>query len=577
MKNFGDEFVSEADRLAARLEELERRVAALERSSVAQAPAPVTAAAPTIPQDHPLAQLSRSGNVMPVFGKVFLGMAGAYGLRALAEAGSLHLWAVAGVAMLYAGMWLLWAARTPAEQVLASAAYATTAAAILLPMLWELTLRFKVLPPTVTATLLAGFVAAAFALGWKKSASSVVWVPAALGAVAGGVLLVGTRDPFPFAVALLLMAIMAEAAACSDRWIGLRPLVAVPVDVVMVAVFVIYTSADGVPHEYKLLTAGKLLGLFAGLFVIYAASVLFRTVTLRRKISAFEAVQATAAFVLAALAALRTTHDVAAIGVGSFCLLAAAAFYWLAAAKFGVADLQRNYHVFSSWAIALALTGSSLCFPANANTVWLGVAAVAATVAGVRAGRFSLAFHGAIYLAAMALVSGLMQYLVALLIGQPTLPGEWPVWVACCFTVTGYALAWKALPAPGPQRPQRILHLSFAALAACSTLALAMTAGLMAVSLFNTGANAARVAAVRTLVICLLALLLGASGARWKRTELIWLAYASIALCTAKLLFEDLRVGSAGTIAFSLFCYGLVWVLVPRFARASKATAPEQA
>lgn len=567
MKNFGDEFVSEADRLAARLEELERRVAALERSSVAQAPAPVASAAPTIPQDHPLAQLSRSGNVMPVIGKVFLGMAGAYGLRALAEAGSLHLWAVAGVAMLYAGMWLVWAARTPATQVFASTAYATTAAAILLPMLWELTLRFKVIPSTVTAMLLAGFVAAAFALGWKKSASSVVWVPAALGAVAGGVLLVGTRDPFSFAAALLLMAVMAEAAACSDRWMGLRPLVAVPVDVVMVAVFVIYTSADGVPHEYKLLSTGQLLGLFAGLFAIYAASVLFRTVALRRKISVFETGQATAAFVLATLAALRITHDAAAIGVGSFCLLAAAAFYWLSAAKFGVVDLERNNHVFSSWAIALALTGSTLCFPASANTVWLGVAAIAATLAGVRAGRFSLAFHGAVYLAAMALVSGLMQYLVALLIGQPPLPGGWPVWAACLSTVVGYALAWRALPAAEPQQPQRTLHLSFAALAACSTLAVAMTAGLMAVSL----SNAARVAAVRTLVICLLALLLGASGARWKRTELIWLSYASLALCTAKLLFEDLRLGSAGTIAFALFFYGMVWVLVPRFARASKA------
>ena len=77
-------------------------------------------------------------------------------------------------------------------------------------------------------------------------------------------------------------------------------------------------------------------------------------------------------------------------------------------------------------------------------------------------------------------------------------------------------------------------------------------------------------------MICLLALLLGASGARWKRTELIWLSYTSLALCTAKLLFEDLRAGSAGTIAFSLFCYGMVWVLVPRFARASKASAATQ-
>jgi hypothetical protein len=66
-------------------------------------------------------------------------------------------------------------------------------------------------------------------------------------------------------------------------------------------------------------------------------------------------------------------------------------------------------------------------------------------------------------------------------------------------------------------------------------------------------------------------LLLGWAASRWRRTESLWLAYALLALCTFKLLAEDLRTGSAGAIAFSLFCYGMVWVLVPRFAAISKA------
>jgi uncharacterized membrane protein len=84
-------------------------------------------------------------------------------------------------------------------------------------------------------------------------------------------------------------------------------------------------------------------------------------------------------------------------------------------------------------------------------------------------------------------------------------------------------------------------------------------------------ANAAQLAASRTLVICLLAVLLGWCGSRFRRAELLWLAYAAIVFCTLKLLLEDLRSGSAVTIAFSFFCYGMVWVLVPRFSRASKA------
>jgi hypothetical protein len=112
------------------------------------------------------------------------------------------------------------------------------------------------------------------------------------------------------------------------------------------------------------------------------------------------------------------------------------------------------------------------------------------------------------------------------------------------------------------------LWLSFAALAAWATFAAVITAGLMALP----AAGAARVAALRTFVICLVALSLGWSGSRWRRTELIWLAYASIVLCALKLLLEDLRTGSAQTLAFSLFCYGMVWVLVPRFARERKAS-----
>jgi hypothetical protein len=182
----------------------------------------------------------------------------------------------------------------------------------------------------------------------------------------------------------------------------------------------------------------------------------------------------------------------------------------------------------------------------------------------------------------MALVSGLLQYGGMLLIAEPQLHGAWPVWVSCLFIAAGYALLWRSLhdERPGQQKPagpeprwqQRTLHLSLAALAAYATLAIAMTVGLMtAARMAVPGANTSLLAGLRTFMVCLMALLLGWSGSRWRRAELIWLAYALMAFCTVKLLFEDVRSGSASVIAFSLFCYGLVWVLVPRFARASKA------
>jgi len=582
MKSSLDEFVLVIDRLISRLDELESRVSALEHpvtpNEVAEA-RPVTtstspaataakAAAIATPQTHPLAQLSRSSNPMPVIGKVFLGIAGAYLLRALAESGSLPMWAVAGAAMVYAGAWLLAAARTPPAPIFAGASYATTAAVILPPMLWELTLRFRVMPAWAAATALVLFVALAAALAWQHKQASVVVPPVAFSVVAALALLVGTHDPVAFVTALLMMALIAEAAASTDRWPGLRPLVAVPLDLAMLALVLIYTGSNGVPPEYKSLATVDLLGLFAALPVIYGASVFTRTLALRRTIGMFETGQMSVALLLAGFGILRATHNSAAIGLGVLCLVAAVACYWLAYSRFEAPTFKRSYHVFSTWAIALALAGSLLCLPANVNVFFLGATTIAATFIGVRSARISLAFHGTVYLTAMAMISGALQYGFVVMIGNPPHAASWLVWTAFLFTIIGYALVSPAADAPEQEQqwPQSLLRLVLATLATFAALAAILTAFHVA---FPTAA-AAQMAAGRTLVICLLAVLLGWSGSRFRRAELLWLAYAAIVFCTLKLLLEYLRSGSAVAIAFSFFCYGMVWVLVPRFSRKNK-------
>ena len=505
---------------------------------------------------------------MPVIGKVFLGVAGAYLLRALAESGSLPMWAVAGAAMLYAGAWLLAAARTPSPPIFAGASYATTAAVILPPMLWELTLRFKVMPAWAAATALVMFVALAAALAWKQKLASVVVPPVAFSALTAIALLVGTHDPFPFVTALLLIALIAEGAATTDRWLALRPLVAIPLDLAVLAMVLIYTSSNGVPPEYKLLAEADLLKLFVALPVIYSVSVLVRTLALRRQIGVFETGQVSVALLLAGFGILRTTHNYAAIALGVFCLAAAAGCYWLAHSRFEGPAFRRSYHVFSTWAMALALAGSLLCVPVSVCVFFIGAAAIAATFIGVRSGRISLAFHGAAYLAAVALISGELQYGFELSIGKTPQPGGWLVWTAFLFTIISNALVWQSADEQEQQLPHNVLRLSLAALATFAALAFALTALYIA---FPT-ATTARIAAGRSLVICLLAVLLGWGGSRFRRAELLWLAYAAIVFCTLKLLLEDLRSGSAVTIAFSFFCYGMVWVLVPCFSRKNKTS-----
>jgi hypothetical protein len=86
--------------------------------------------------------------------------------------------------------------------------------------------------------------------------------------------------------------------------------------------------------------------------------------------------------------------------------------------------------------------------------------------------------------------------------------------------------------------------------------------------------GASHVAVVRTLAACSLALALASLGPRWQRVELVWLAYATLALVTAKLLFEDLRQGHPEFIAASIFLYAVTLILVPRLARRASRTSP---
>src|SRR6202142_2171613 len=256
-------------RLTARVENLEHRISALEHPSARPA-SPPAPAVPTAPRPaaeaYPFAQ---AGGVFPVLGKAMLGIAGGYVLRALAESGSLPKLAVVVLALAYAGMWLAGAARVPAKAQFASTAYATTAALILAPMLWELTLRFEVLPTPATGGVLSAFVIAASALAWKRGLTSVVWVANVAAVLTTLALLIATHDLVPFISALLLMALTSEAAAGRNHWLRLRPLVAAAADLAIWILLYIYSGPEGARSEYKNVAPPVLLALPCILFLIY--------------------------------------------------------------------------------------------------------------------------------------------------------------------------------------------------------------------------------------------------------------------------------------------------------------------
>ena len=557
-----DDLLDALARLTDRLEKLERRVSALERPSETEAPFPVAAAqsASAVPLTE-TDNLPEAGGVFPVVGKAMLGIAGAYLLRAVAESGSFPKLAVVALALAYASMWLVWASRVPVEARFAGTAYAATSALILAPMLWELILVFKVLSAFATAGILVAFVVAASALAWKRSLVSIVWVANGTAVLTALALLIATHDPLPFLCALLLMALLSEAAAAPGHWLSLRPLVAVAADLATCVVTYIYSQPENVRTEYRDIETGVLLTLGPVLFAIYGASVAFRTIRLRQRITIFEVGQAAIAFLLAAFSVYSFSSRLGTLG--AVCLLLSAACYTAAFAWFDRFAEPRNYHVYATWGVALALAGGFLCLPPLPRTLGLSGAAIAATFLGVRSTRLTLEFHGLLYLAAAAFVSGLLDYAGRALAGSfPAAPG-WTVWTVAASAVLCYSIGGRFR---GDQWNHRFLRLLSATLAVSAAVTFLVSA-LMWLAAAGMTPGESHVAIIRTLITCAVALALAYSGARWRRIELLWIAYGVLALVTVKLLVEDLHHGHPGSIAVSISLYAVALIAIPRMAR----------
>jgi hypothetical protein len=549
-------------RLTARIEQLERRVSVLEHPAelTVAVSAEITPAASLPPAGEMTAQDS---GIFPLLGKAMLGIAGAYLLRAVADSGSFPKMAVVILALAYAGMWLVLAARVPLQARLASAVYATTAALILAPMVWELTLRFEVLTTSASATILGAFVITAYALAWKHALVSVVWVANLAAAITALGLIIATHDLAPFVNVLLLMALASEVAACRNRWLSLRPFVAIASDLAAWVLFYIYSRPEGIPPEYTNIATPILLLSGCALSVIYGACAVFRTTRLREKISFFEIGQAVLAFLLAAFSVVRFGGSVGATLFGGFCLLLAAMSSGVAYAHFDLLTEQRNYHVFATWSASLFIAGLSLGLSRLPMTLCLSTAAIGAMILGVRTSHLTLQFHGLAYLASAAYVSGLLYYAGRAVAGTfPAVPG-WIVWIVASSAVACYAVGGRSGVEPWKQRFLQLLS-AILAVAAVLTFLVSVLVWLAAIGMTL---GAPQVAIIRTLITCSIALVLSFSGSRWQRVELVWIAYCALALVTAKLLFEDLQHGHPASTAVSIFLYAVALILVPRMVR----------
>jgi hypothetical protein len=548
--------------LTARLAALERRVEALEHPSSEAAIAPEPVARPVVVAGEGLS-LAHAGGAFSVLGKAMLGIAGAYLLRAVAESGSLPRLAIAAVAIVYALLWLVAAARVPAEEWFSSTVYAGTSAMILAPMLWELTLSFKMLPAPAAAAILDIFVIVATALGWKRDLAPVFWVANFAAAAAALALSVATHQFLPFITTLLMMALISEYAAARNHQRSVRFLPVLAADAAIWALIFIYSGPASARMDYPALGTAALLLPGCLLFLLYAVSVALSTLLLGQKITAFETGQALIAFLLAASSVLYYAPDGGAVVLGAACLLFSALCYAAAILLLSKAAEGRNFLVFASWAAGLFLAGSLLCLPQVWLSTILGLAAIAATIF---ANRLTFRFHGLAFLLAAAIVSGLLDYAFHALAGNLPAKLDASICLVSLCVFVCYA-AGKRLPQES-WKPQ-LLHLATAALGVFALAAL-LVEGLLWLTERGIAPSAPYVAFIRTLILCALALALAYSGSRWRRVELTRMAYAALALVAAKLLLEDLRLGHLEFIAAAIFLFAITLIAVPRLAHKKK-------
>jgi len=564
-----DGIASEMEQLSERVLELEQRVSALEGRPSTVAPASATprsfdlqTSPPPEPVRGSLVQ-NVSNGVLPVFGKAVLGIAGAYLLRAVAESGAIPQLPVLIAAIVYAGMWLVWAFRTQGVNHFASVTYAITAALILSPLLWESTVRFHFLWPAFTAGVLVAFVVLALALAWQQSLQTIPWVVTLAAVTTTLALIVATRNLLPFTCGLLLVALATEAVVCFERRLSVRAVPAIATDFAVWLLVYVMTSSEGIPPEYQPVGATTITMLCLALLAIYGGGIGLRSLGLRHQLTTFEIAQAVVAFLVATFGMLRANPGTGAV-LGVFFLLLAMVYYWGALSRFTGREQARNRRVSATYAVTLLLAGTLLLLPAEFQAPFLCVAAVAAAFLHLRTSKLSLGIHVSLYLLAASLLSGLVHLAGSALAGIVPSTVDVGAWVVAGSAGLCYAIGLRT--SADQSADQWRLRLLWVVPCVLVAGVVATMAVMVSVRLGSASGilNASRLSVVRTVVTCSVALILAFGGSRLKRAELTWVAYAAIAFGTLKLLFEDLRFGNAPSLVASLLFYGMILILMPR-------------
>lgn len=560
-----DNLASAVERLEKELETLKQRVAVLEkRGSNNLAASAFSGTDMAAEAGTTTASFSEGSGLVSLFGKAMLAVAGAYLLRAAMAYGVIPRALLVTVAIAYAFLWLIPAARSKSESRIFSMVWAGTSAVICLPMIWELTLRFRFLPDGIAASILGAYATAAVIIGWKRHFTEIASVVLGTASIAAATMAIATHDLIPFIAALLVMSALGEVSVARGRGLRVRMLLAVAADVAVFVMIWVYSGPAGSRTVYAAVPMFLLFLVGPGLLFLYAGSTSAQTILLRRGISFFETGQTLIAFALTCWGFLSFWSVGAQATLGVLCLISSAAGYGVCIGWFARVQARRNYHVYAVGSLALLLAGCFLSLAGVWLAIVLGGCAVGMSFAALRGRNLWLEFHGIALLVATVIGAGQLVWGAGAFAGTlAAAPGAAVTLAALLSVVSLIAfLQWAA-----ETWWQHLLVLVGTAVSFFSAAALLVWGVVwfgMRLQLGPFIATPQTVAVIRTAVACLVALGLAWGGTRWRRKELVWLAWVALALTALKVLFEDVLHGHLAFTAISIFLYAVTLLLVPK-------------
>ena len=563
--------------LASELEELRSRVSRVEAAMGLSAPAAAvevpdfTESAPTV---SPEGILDSPASLLPVAGRALLGLAGAFLLRALTEGGTFSQGAGVAIGLVYAMLWLVWAARTPAERRIETALHGLTSVLVLSPLVFEATARFHAITTWTAGALLLAFTLFGLAVSWRKDLSIVATFATLGGLGTSAALLFATSDVMPFTLTLLAIALAVEASACMNHWLSERWLAAVAADLAVLLATWLGTREHGVPEGYAPIPHRLLLAALIALLATYLSSTLFRTLVRGLRFTWFETAQCALAFLIGVGGALQLSgaDPRVAPSIAVLMLVCAAACYLVSFVMLGRGgEGGRNFHTYATFAILLTIAGSRILLSGGAEAIAWSVLAVAAIWVGGLFRRLTLKVHAVIYLWLSLASSSALEQAAGLLLGSRAWPGgaPWAIWTGAGTALLCYAIGTRHGAAVTPTFASRALRILVAGAATCLTAGIA--AGLLTWTyhaVFGAGATHAYCATLRTLVLSISALLLAWGAARWERPEFGRLVYPVMALGAYRMVGVDLRQDRTLALFLSLLLFGTALMLLPRLMRA---------